>query len=373
MSVVPKGQFDYVSARLEDLENSLAAAVARIEIFRLREKQLLAELATKLQQDLHQGLVKADTGTQTEQTCEAAPQHKTADAPGVIPLSNTSRYITEVDGHLPVMLVSPAGRKTPGSIVITQEYVDFVEVRARIRRHDFRCLSGSGEGSSSVLSQVALGAAATTAMASDAVELAVPRHLVPGVGAPTLSEPSAILASSSSRASSRNPADASADDSADAGDSSLVQGLQHLAAALPPRFQSRPWFLLYSTARHGISLTTLYRRAAGRSPSVLLVRDIAGYVFGAYCTEPWRPAPRFFGTGESFVFQLEVRSALKNDFFQYAQPESLAVGGLGAFAIWLDAELLHGSSGSCGTFGSPSLASREEFKVATVELWGLDS
>jgi hypothetical protein len=31
---------------------------------------------------------------------------------------------------------------------------------------------------------------------------------------------------------------------------------------------------------------------------------------------------------------------MKNDFFMYAQQEALAVGGLGAFAIWLDAELL---------------------------------
>jgi hypothetical protein len=67
----------------------------------------------------------------------------------------------------------------------------------------------------------------------------------------------------------------------------------------------------------------------------------------------------------------KVGSALKNDFFQYAQPDSLGVGGLGAFAIWLDGELLHGSSGSCGTFGSPCLASKEEFKVAALELWGL--
>jgi hypothetical protein len=67
----------------------------------------------------------------------------------------------------------------------------------------------------------------------------------------------------------------------------------------------------------------------------------------------------------------KLGSALKNDFFQYAQPDSIGVGGLGAFAIWLDGELLHGSSGACGTFGSPCLASREEFKVAALELWGL--
>jgi hypothetical protein len=37
--------------------------------------------------------------------------------------------------------------------------------------------------------------------------------------------------------------------------------------------------------------------------------------------------------------------------------------------MWLDADLLHGSSGVCGTFGSPCLASNEEFKIQVVEMW----
>jgi hypothetical protein len=37
----------------------------------------------------------------------------------------------------------------------------------------------------------------------------------------------------------------------------LVAGLAQIAGALPPRYQSRDWQLLYSTARHGISLQTL--------------------------------------------------------------------------------------------------------------------
>jgi len=52
-----------------------------------------------------------------------------------------------------------------------------------------------------------------------------------------------------------------------------------------------------------------------------------------------------------------------------SNPECIAVGGLGHFAIWLDAELLSGNSGSCGTFGSPCLAHKEDFRIAVVELW----
>jgi hypothetical protein len=47
-----------------------------------------------------------------------------------------------------------------------------------------------------------------------------------------------------------------------------------------------------------------FRKALGQAATVLLVRDGGGYVFGAFCPEVWKPSPRFFGTGEAFVFQL---------------------------------------------------------------------
>ena len=93
--------------------------------------------------------------------------------------------------------------------------------------------------------------------------------------------------------------------------------------------------------------------AAGHSPTILVIRDSSGFVFGAYCSEHWRVAPRYqqlplaarmlpllrldmpdsstvhapvkympnlcpchtchvcryYGSGETFVFQLEVRGA----------------------------------------------------------------
>lgn len=61
--------------------------------------------------------------------------------------------------------------------------------------------------------------------------------------------------------------------------------------------------------------------------------------------------------------------AIRNDFFQFVSPEGLGVGGAGHWAISIDEELLHGSSGPCDTFANPCLASREEFEVMAVELW----
>lgn len=63
------------------------------------------------------------------------------------------------------------------------------------------------------------------------------------------------------------------------------------------------------------------------------------------------------------------KPGLDNAFFQHVGPEGLGVGGSGHWAIFLDSELLRGSSGECATFASPCLAAGEEFEVLGVELW----
>ena len=61
----------------------------------------------------------------------------------------------------------------------------------------------------------------------------------------------------------------------------------------------------------------------------------------------------------------------RNDFFMFSTAQSLGVGGGGHFALFLDGDLLHGTSGSSDTFGNPCLASNDEFTIGKVELWGL--
>ena len=91
---------------------------------------------------------------------------------------------------------------------------------------------------------------------------------------------------------------------------------------------------------------------------------------------------RYYGTGECFVFQLQPQllcwrwwqkkmQQTKNDYFQFGTPEALAMGGGPHYAIRLDADLSMGSSGTSSTFGSPCLASQEEFQIGKVELWAL--
>jgi hypothetical protein len=172
MSIVLRSDFENVKAQLEDTQESLAAAFARIEVFRQREKLLLAEVSklrtaqaakatagpsTDTQPQLQQdgssaGTSSSAAGSQEQQhVSTAAPAGTPSSMQGAGPAQQQQQqpqqqpdpapdlpcYITEVEGHLPVMLLSSSGRRTPGSIVITPDYVDFVEVRARIKRHSF--------------------------------------------------------------------------------------------------------------------------------------------------------------------------------------------------------------------------------------------
>lgn len=151
-----------------------------------------------------------------------------------------------------------------------------------------------------------------------------------------------------------------------------------LYAALPVIVQGRKWMLLYSTWRHGISLSTLYRRSMiWPGLSLLVVGDRKGAIFGGLVEAPLKPTNnRYQGTIDSFVFTnisgspLIFRPTGMNRYFTLCSADYLAMGGGGHFALYLDGELLSGSSSSSETYGNPCLARSEEFDVKEVELWG---
>ncbi|KAL1569637.1 TLD domain-containing protein 2 isoform X1 [Salvia divinorum] len=151
-----------------------------------------------------------------------------------------------------------------------------------------------------------------------------------------------------------------------------------LYGALPVIIQGRKWMLLYSTWRHGISLSTLYRRSMiWPGLSLLVVGDRKGATFGGLVEAPMRPTnKRYQGTIDSFVFTnisgnpLIFRPTGKNRYFTLCSTNYLAMGGGGHFALYLDGDLLSGSSSSSETYDNPCLALSEEFDIKEVELWG---
>jgi hypothetical protein len=142
-NVVPAGDFQHIKAQLEDTQESLAAAFARIEVFRLREKVLLAELAklriagqpaaaataTAVAAEASNGAATiASTAADSAGTGDAQQQTSPVDSSQFQQQQQEEQqqieqqadwplpcYVTEVEGHLPVMLISSGGRKVRGT------------------------------------------------------------------------------------------------------------------------------------------------------------------------------------------------------------------------------------------------------------------
>ncbi|XP_017933028.2 oxidation resistance protein 1 isoform X3 [Manacus vitellinus] len=155
--------------------------------------------------------------------------------------------------------------------------------------------------------------------------------------------------------------------------------IEKLTKSLPPRTIGYPWTLVYSTAKHGMSLKTLYRTMTGLdTPVLLVIKDSDGQVFGALASEPFKVSDGFYGTGETFMFTFSPDFEVfkwtgDNMFFIKGDMDSLAFGGGGGeFALWLDGDLYHGRSHSCKTFGNHTLSKREDFIIQDIEIWAFE-
>ncbi|XP_067837644.1 oxidation resistance protein 1a isoform X2 [Heptranchias perlo] len=155
--------------------------------------------------------------------------------------------------------------------------------------------------------------------------------------------------------------------------------IEKLAKNLPPRTVGYPWTLIYSTAKHGMSLKTLYRSMTGvDTPMLLVIKDSDGQLFGALASEPFKVSDCFYGTGETFLFTFYPEFKIfkwtgDNMFFIKGDMDSLAFGGGGGeFGLWLDGDLYHGRSHSCRTFDNRILSKKEDFYVQDIEIWAFE-
>ncbi|KAJ1377339.1 TLDc domain [Sesbania bispinosa] len=129
----------------------------------------------------------------------------------------------------------------------------------------------------------------------------------------------------------------------------LSDGMRNvLYASLPPLMHGRTWMLLYSTWRHGISLSTLYRRSMlWPGLSLLVVGDRKGAVFGSLVEAPLRPSNKrkYQGTNNTYVFTnisghpAIYRPTGVNRYFTLCNTDYIAIGGGGHFALYLDGDL----------------------------------
>ena len=56
-----------------------------------------------------------------------------------------------------------------------------------------------------------------------------------------------------------------------------------------------PWRLLFSSRVHGESFSVLVKKIQDQGPTVLIIKDSDGHVFGGFASESWSVRPQFIG------------------------------------------------------------------------------
>eukprot|EP00005_Dracoamoeba_jomungandri_P006618 CAMPEP_0174278154 /NCGR_PEP_ID=MMETSP0439-20130205/61318_1 /TAXON_ID=0 /ORGANISM="Stereomyxa ramosa, Strain Chinc5" /LENGTH=502 /DNA_ID=CAMNT_0015370533 /DNA_START=972 /DNA_END=2477 /DNA_ORIENTATION=- len=143
---------------------------------------------------------------------------------------------------------------------------------------------------------------------------------------------------------------------------------------MPPKYSCCRWKLLYSTMKHGISISTLFNNVASDTPTLIVVEDSNRYVFGGFMTGKWSIKNTFTGTGESFLYKLSPKFdvykwSTLNHQIQTSTHKSMMMGGGQSVGLMLDADLEYGQSQMCDTFLNSCLASEEYFNIVVVEVW----
>ncbi|RUS70044.1 hypothetical protein EGW08_022193 [Elysia chlorotica] len=160
-----------------------------------------------------------------------------------------------------------------------------------------------------------------------------------------------------------------------------------LNAALPSDQQTQ-WKLVYSNALHGHSFGRfLMCITSADMPTVILIKDKTGRMFGGFAPIPWQTNPKFTGDYACFLFQLgptfniyKTTGYNKNFMYLNAQQQTLPNGlGMGGqfeyFGLWIDQSFDRGHSKAgergCTTYGSPQLSEQQDFEIDSIEVWAV--
>lgn len=191
--------------------------------------------------------------------------------------------------------------------------------------------------------------------------------------------------------------------------------MDELQDHLPFCKRGESFWLQYSLVRDGASLEILLDKVRDSESTILALETVEGEVFGAFCTSPWKLSHDYYGNGQSFLWRLNedhqiqvFKFAFLNHNVQLCHLDRLIVGGgddttqtppslaeiesssTGSmssvplssdahlewgFGLWLEQDLLTGSSSPCLTFQSPSLskihADGTRFEIRNLEVWAL--
>ncbi|KAJ6820934.1 TLD domain-containing protein 1 isoform X1 [Iris pallida] len=84
----------------------------------------------------------------------------------------------------------------------------------------------------------------------------------------------------------------------------------HIGGALSQQ-ETEEWKLLYHSATNGLSFNTFMGNiSSGDGPTVLVIKDSKGYIYGGYASQPWERKGDFYGDMKSFLFQLYPKASI---------------------------------------------------------------
>uniref|UniRef100_A0A3P9MUE1 MTOR-associated protein MEAK7 n=1 Tax=Poecilia reticulata TaxID=8081 RepID=A0A3P9MUE1_POERE len=152
-----------------------------------------------------------------------------------------------------------------------------------------------------------------------------------------------------------------------------------------------PWRLVFSTQLHGESFTKMAAALQHHGPTLLLLRDSRGHVFGGFASTAWEHKPQFQGRRPAGCFLFSVFPTLRVYTATGYNKHFMAWGGHAAgrhgnvssspqgmggqhdyFGLWLDSDFGRGHSRArpkCTTYGNPQLSADEDFVLDAVEVW----
>ena len=150
-----------------------------------------------------------------------------------------------------------------------------------------------------------------------------------------------------------------------------------------PHGHRHVWRPLFNTDTHGESFSKFAGAITRQGPTIIIITDEVGNVFGGFATDAWKMGPKFVGKPESFLFHLHPKmniydSTPFNSNYQYfnlkqkTMPNGLGMGGqLEYFGFWIDNEFgVVKTSPSCSTYHSPQLGELEG-KIRRLEVFGV--
>ncbi|KAG8374062.1 hypothetical protein BUALT_Bualt11G0091800 [Buddleja alternifolia] len=158
----------------------------------------------------------------------------------------------------------------------------------------------------------------------------------------------------------------------------------HIGGALSPA-ELDEWQLLYHSNLHGMSFNTFLGNIQNDGPTVLIIKDKEGYIYGGYASQPWERHADFYGDMKSFLFQLYPKASIFRptganhnlqwcaiNFSSESIPNGIGFGGrAGHFGLFVSANFDHGHTFTCTTFGSPCLSKTSQIQPDIIECWGV--